>query len=201
MLHAVMLYNDVMIGYLKGIIIERTENNITLLTNNIGFNINILTNLEASENEEISLYIRTIVKEDDISLYGFKEKDERNLFDKLLLVNGVGPKAAMNILSGMEPDILINAIINKDVEKMTKIKGIGKKGAEKIIFSLKDKFDKEKATTVSKGLDSKSNELIQSLVFLGYDSKLANKVTEEIYDSSKNINELIKIALKKIKSL
>lgn len=104
MLHAVMLYNDVMIGYLKGIIIERTENNITLLTNNIGFNINILTNLEASENEEISLYIRTIVKEDDISLYGFKEKDERNLFDKLLLVNGVGPKAAMNILSGSIPD-------------------------------------------------------------------------------------------------
>lgn len=190
-----------MIGYLKGIIIDKTETNIILSINGIGFDVNVLASSIFSINEEISLYIRTIVKEDDISLYGFKEKGERNLFDKLLLVNGVGPKAALNILSGMEPDILIDAIINKDVEKMTKIKGIGKKGAEKIIFSLKDKFDKEKTTTVSKGLDTKSNELIQSLVFLGYDQKLANKVAEEVYDSSKNINELIKIALKKIKSL
>lgn len=190
-----------MIGYLKGIIIDKTETNIILSINGIGFDVNVLANSIFNINEEVSLYIRTIVKEDDISLYGFKEKGERNLFDKLLLVNGVGPKAALNILSGMEPDILIDAIINKDVEKMTKIKGIGKKGAEKIIFSLKDKFDKEKTTTVSKGLDTKSNELIQSLVFLGYDQKLANKVAEEVYDSSKNINELIKIALKKIKSL
>ena len=188
-----------MISYLQGKVFERNNGYITLLNNNVGFEIFILENSDCKENDIVEFFIKTIVKEDDISLYGFATKQEKQLFEKLLLVSGIGPKAAMNILSSISPELLIEAIINKDIEKMTRVKGIGKKGAEKMIFNLKDKFDKEKQITVSKGIDQKSNELVQSLVFLGYDQELANKIVDKVYDSNKTINELIKISLLELK--
>ena len=127
------------------------------------------------------------------------KKQEKYLFEKLLLVNGIGPKAAMNILSYIEPNVLIEAIINKDVDTMSKIKGLGKKSAEKIIFNLKDKFDKEKAFVTTKSFDPKANELVQALAFLGYDQDVANDIADKVFDSDKNINELIKIALKELR--
>lgn len=188
-----------MIAYIKGQILENNKSNIVLLNNNMGFEIFVLENTYYKENEEVSLFIKTIVREDDISLYGFKEKQEKYLFEKLLLVNGIGPKAAMNILSYIEPNVLIEAIINKDVDTMSKIKGLGKKSAEKIIFNLKDKFDKEKAFVTTKSFDPKANELVQALAFLGYDQDIANDIADKVFDPDKNINELIKIALKELR--
>ncbi len=188
-----------MIGYLRGKIIDVNKGQIILDVSNVGYEVNVSQGFNIGE--EIGLFIQTVIRENSISLFGFKTKQEKSLFNKLLIVNGIGPKAAIDILSNIEPEVLINSILSSDVTVISKIKGIGKKTAEKIIFTLKEKFEKDKVAVKATMTDLKSNELVQALVFLGYPEVLANKVATSVYDSEKDISELIKIAIKEIKML
>lgn len=182
-----------MIGYLKGIVKYSSDTLCIILCNGVGYEVNILKSIE--HDTETELFIKTIVRENDISLYGFSDLNEKKMFEELLCINGIGPKAAMNILSNISVEDLVNAIISDNVVEMIKIKGIGKKAAEKIIFGLKDKFNKDKINIVSKGIDKKENELVQALVFMGYSDKDANDIANKIYDENKTIEQLIKEAL------
>lgn len=192
-----------MIGYLKGKVVDYSCNSATILTNSgVGLNVScpsrVMEEVETSVvlNNEISLYISTVAKENGIALYGFLNKQEKKMFETITSVNGIGPKIALEILSNIEPIDFITAISTSDVEALTRIKGVGRKGADKIIFSLKDKVSKEE---IPKKIPSqKYEDLLQALIYMGYKSNEAEKIADEVYDQSLSVEELIKKALTSI---
>lgn len=131
-----------MIGYLKGKILQKNQKYILLDVNGVGYKVFASDALlpELEKGQEIALFIYTNVKEDAISLYGFREEKEQNLFEKLISISGIGPKVGLDIL-GSPLYIIQNAILNNDPKLLTQIKGIGKKTAERLILELKSKID------------------------------------------------------------
>lgn len=132
-----------MISFLMGIIEEKNENSAIINVNGVGFNINISSNTFSSlplVGESTKIFTYMSVREDDISLYGFSSIEERDLFNKLITVTGIGPKMALGILSGLSLSDLIIAIIKEDSKLLSKIKGLGKKTAERLCLELKDKL-------------------------------------------------------------
>ena len=132
-----------MISFLIGTIEEKRENTLVMSVSGVGFEICVSNSTLASlpmENETAKVYTYMAVREDDISLYGFSTTKERDLFFKLTTVSGIGPKMAISILSGMSISDLVVAIINEDSKILSKIKGLGKKTAERLCLELKDKL-------------------------------------------------------------
>ena len=192
-----------MIGYLKGKVVDYSCNSATILINSgIGFNVfcpsRVIKEAEnsISLNKEISLYISTVAKENGTALYGFLNKQEKKMFETITSVNGIGPKIALEILSNMEPIDFVTAVSKSDAGALTRIKGVGRKGADKIIFSLKDKVSKEEIP--KKVPSQKYEDLLQALIYMGYKSNEAEKIADEVYDQSLSVEELIKKALTSI---
>ena len=132
-----------MIAFLIGVIEEKGENNLVMDVNGVGYGLNVssttlLTIGQVGERAKIYTYMA--VREDDISLFGFSTQEERDLFYQLITVSGIGPKMAIGILSGLSISDLTVAIINEDVKLLSKIKGLGKKTAERLCLELKDKL-------------------------------------------------------------
>lgn len=132
-----------MISFLIGIIEEKQENLLVMNVSGVGYDVIVSSNtLSAlpSEGETIKIFTYMAVREDDVSLYGFSSKEEKELFFKLISVNGIGPKMAISILSGLTLSDLTMAIIQEDCKLLSKIKGLGKKTAERMCLELKDKL-------------------------------------------------------------
>ena len=172
-----------MIGYLKGKVVDYSCNSATILINSgIGFNVfcpsRVIKEAEnsISLNKEISLYISTVAKENGTALYGFLNKQEKKMFETITSVNGIGPKIALEILSNMEPIDFVTAVSKSDAGALTRIKGVGRKGADKIIFSLKDKVSKEEIP--KKVPSQKYEDLLQALIYMGYKSNEAEKIAD-----------------------
>lgn len=188
-----------MFGYISGKVIDiEDEKIIVQLQDGLGVEVNY-QKCKKDVGEEISLFLQTIARENDISVYGFDDKYSKQVFNLLLKVSGIGPKLAMSIINNLEAEAIVSMIINKDVEKLSKVKGLGKKTAEKIVFALRDKFEKDKAQIKLTGTSQKENDVIQSLIFLGYSEKVANEVVDEIYDESESVENLIKKAIVKLR--
>lgn len=133
-----------MISFLVGVIEEKRENLVVIDVNGVGFEVNVSNNTLVSlpfEGESAKVYTYLAVREDGISLFGFSSVEERNLFNKLITVSGVGPKLAITILSGLSLSDLTVAIAKEDTKLLSKIKGLGKKTAERLCLELKDKLD------------------------------------------------------------
>lgn len=133
-----------MISFLVGVIEEKRENLVVIDVNGVGFEVNVSNNTLVSlpfEGESAKIYTYLAVREDGISLFGFSSVEERNLFNKLITVSGVGPKLAITILSGLSLSDLTVAIAKEDTKLLSKIKGLGKKTAERLCLELKDKLD------------------------------------------------------------
>lgn len=133
-----------MINFIIGEIEEKTENSLILNCNDMGFEVFVSTNtvINAGNLGEIAkLFTYLNVKEDEMSLYGFLTKEEKNMFLKLITVSGVGPKLALTVLSGLTLSDLSIAIKSEDIKLLSTIKGLGKKTAERIALELKDKVD------------------------------------------------------------
>ncbi len=133
-----------MFAYMIGTIEYKKDNLLILENNGIGYELTVSNNTLASlpaEHEEIKVYTYMQVREDGISIYGFESLEEKDLFLKLISVTGVGPKAAISILSGVALTDLSVAIAKEDIKTLSNIKGIGRKTAERIILELKDKID------------------------------------------------------------
>lgn len=132
-----------MISFLIGIIEEKQENMLVLNVNGVGYELNVSANTLSSlpmEGETVKILTHMAVREDGVYLFGFSSKEERELFFKLISVSGIGPKMAISILSGLSLSDLVMAIINQDHKLLSKIKGLGKKTAERICLELKDKL-------------------------------------------------------------
>src|SRR6202795_3149241 len=137
-----------MIAHLRGTLLTKHPNQVVVETSGVGYEVTIsvptFSELPAS-GAEVALHIHTHVREDMIALYGFLRPAEKTLFEKLITVSGIGPKLAITILSGMAADEMVNSIRGNDIAQLTRIPGIGKKTAERMVLELRDKLTVEKA--------------------------------------------------------
>jgi Holliday junction DNA helicase RuvA len=188
-----------MIGFLSGKIISSKPTNILLDVNGVGYLVNISVNTfeKINEMESVSLYIHTNVKEDSISLYGFYTETEKEMFELLINVNGIGPKLAISLLSGIQVDDLKHAIQAGDLSRIIAVPGIGRKTAERIVLELKNKVDQIVEKGVAELPVSIKNEAVSALTTLGYNYKVADNTVRNILNESGNISleELVKRAL------
>ena len=203
-----------MIAYLKGIIAEVTPTRLVLEVNNIGYEI-FISAREASElpgrGEEVKIYTYFNVREDAMQLFGFQSEDDLEMYKLLLNVNGVGPKAALGILSVLTADDVRFAVLSDDAKAIAKAPGIGMKTAKKLILELKDKFTLEEA--FEKKLENGASgaepgavvesdaktEAIQALTALGYaNSDALRAVRRAEITEDMDTETILKLALKQL---
>ena len=200
-----------MIAFVKGILDSVSEDKIVVENQNIGFEIlvpgSVVSELPQVGNT-VKIYTYTYVREDALQLYGFLTKDSMDMFKLLITVNGIGPKAALGILTAMDTDALRLAILSDDAKTIAKAPGIGPKTASKLILELKDKISLadtlgEQSAMVSAGaVDSKTNanraEAIEALTALGFSASEAVKAVSGVKDiETLSTEAIIKAALKK----
>jgi Holliday junction DNA helicase RuvA len=188
-----------MIGYLSGKIISSKPTRITLDVNGVGYVVNISINTfeKISDKDSANLFIHTNVKEDSIALYGFYTESEKEMFELLVSVNGIGPKLAISILSGILVDELRHSIMAGDISRIVSIPGIGRKTAERLVLELKSKIASVSSEEEAKIPFSIKNEAIAALTTLGYNLKQAEKSVRDIISANPNVTleDLIKKAL------
>ncbi len=177
-----------MIGYLTGKIISAKPTQILLDVNGVGYEIRISINTfeRISGKETVSLFIHTNVKEDAITLFGFYSEAEKEMFELLISISGVGPKSALSLLSGISTDDLKQAIVTSNVERMIAVPGIGRKTAERLILELKNKVRDIKEEGLTPTKPSLQKEAVAALSTLGYNlassEKAVNKILSELPD-------------------
>lgn len=172
-----------MIAHLRGTVFVKTPNSVILDCHGVGYDVAIsvatFTALPG-EGKEASLFIHTHVREDAFALFGFAEQQEKRLFEKLLTISGIGPKLAITVLSGISSERLVGAIRAQDHATLTKIPGIGKKTAERVVLELKDKLDDMAGFTTDApaSLGAVADDVLSALVNLGYPRPVAQKAVE-----------------------
>jgi len=193
-----------MIGFLRGILSEKDAPNLLLEVNGIGYEIqsplSIFTNLPDT-GKEISLYIHLSKREDGDFLYGFLNKEQRALFRALIKVSSIGPKIALAILSSMDPNTFANHLSNDNTAALEHIPGIGAKTAKRLLVEMRDKIDEWSTATLSTDspITNAMNDAIKALSALGYKPHETKLALRDIKDQNLSSEELIKLALKKIK--
>lgn len=204
-----------MIHFIKGQLDTVSEQKIVVENQGMGYEIlvpaSVLSKLPAI-GMDVKIYIYMHVREDALQLYGFTTKEEKEMFQLLITVNGIGPKGALGILSIMDVDALRFAILSEDAKSISKAPGIGGKTASKLILELKDKVDFEEAvdTVLTKGENAvagvsapaedvgyRANDAIQALVALGYSSTEAVKAVKKVdLIQDMTTEEILKSSLK-----
>jgi len=191
-----------MLEYIKGSISELTPTYVVLETNQIGYFIHISLNTYASlEGKETAiLYIHEAIREDAYTLYGFTDKEERQLYALLISVSGIGPNTARMILSSFSVPELENIIASDNVNQLKGVKGIGLKTAQRVIIDLKDKVRKNSDYTVFGKVNTNREEALSALVMLGFNPAASAKVVEKIIAESPGLSleKIIKEALKRM---
>ncbi len=183
-----------MIGYLKGTLLHQDLKSIVLDVNGVGYKINTNTGILDSKIGEVTeFWTYLAVRENALDLYGFTSKEELNFFELLITVSGIGPKSAMGILSVASTQNIKHAISTGDTSHLTKVSGVGKKNAEKIVLELKDKID-------DWGMDSQGSisgdvDALEALRSLGYGEREAREALKKVSDT-KDTGEKVKRALK-----
>ncbi len=198
-----------MISYIKGEVVKKGIDYLIIENNGIGYYINTSFNTlkNLSEGDVSSVFTYMHIREDVLALYGFSKKDELEMFKKLISVNGIGPKAGLAVLSTYDINSVKVAILKDDVNAISKVPGIGKKTASKIILDLKDKvgsieeIDSINLSDIEVINDSVSNDIediSKVLMTLGFSQLEAKKALENIDISGKTENQIIKEALKNL---
>lgn len=180
-----------MIGFLSGIVRSIHGHQVIILVSGVGYSVSLPTNLHVLPNQKLDLFIHTHVREDALTLFGFKDEASLSLFENLLTVSGVGPKSAQSIVSAASPEVVKIAIEKSNLNFFTAISGIGKKGAQKIIIELKSKLGMSDADLSS--LEG-NDELNQALAQLGFTKSEIISVLSQV-DSDKDLSAQIKQAL------
>jgi holliday junction DNA helicase RuvA len=201
-----------MISWLRGRVLHIDGSEITVNTGNIGYNVYLgttqLLKLGVKKNEEVELVIYTLVREDEIRLYGFESFFARSIFLLLLGVSGVGPKAAINIVDKLDPHLIISAIQSGDHSPFQSVSGIGKKTAQRIILDLQGKIDESLLMQSNPGKlkEFQSNEeganqynliedAISALSNLGFSEREADKITRKHLSPGVSLDDIIRKAL------
>jgi Holliday junction DNA helicase RuvA len=195
-----------MISFLKGILIEKSPNELTIDVGGVGYHVYIplstYSNIGNSR-EPIELFIYTHLREDSLSLYGFLTKEEKEIFTKLISISGIGPKLAINILSGIGPEELQEAVRKNDVSRLTAIPGIGRKTALRIALELQEKLE-EKERILATPQTKEKEEIISALTNLGFKRKEVERIVEDtikIFPEGTKFEKLFQESLKKLSKL
>jgi Holliday junction DNA helicase RuvA len=167
-----------MIAHLRGTLIAKHPNQAVVEAGGVGYDVAIsvptFSDLPAA-GSQVALHIHTHVREDAIALFGFLRIEEKQLFEKLLAVSGIGPKLAITILSGMPVAEMTGAIRGGDVARLTRIPGVGKKTAERMVLELRDKLEEFGATAPAKANSPVEEDVLSALVNLGYQRTAAER--------------------------
>jgi Holliday junction DNA helicase RuvA len=180
-----------MIAHLRGKLLAKTPNRAILETGGVGYDVTITvpTFTELPQvGAEVSFHIHTYVREDVLALYGFSRPEEKDLFERLISVTGIGPKLAVTILSGMAADEMVGAIRGNDLVRLTKIPGIGKKTAERMVLELRDKLPPLGAEAVTQipTLTTVQEDVMSALINLGYQRAVAEKAVSAVAKNGQN---------------
>ena len=187
-----------MIARLEGTISYNTDKYVIIDVSGVGYKVFLSTDAMMSINisDKYAFWIYTAVRENSIDLYGFPHIEELSFFELLLDVSGIGPKGALGILSMASVDTLTRAIATGDTGYLTKVSGIGKKTAEKIVIELRDKMKSRMGTDTSNSTLREESDIIEALKSLGYSQNEARDAMKNIPDEIKSTNARIKEALK-----
>ncbi len=199
-----------MFAYIKGILEIKTTEYVVIEVNGIGYKI-FMSEIAIDElgniGDNVKIYTYLKVKEDDISLFGFKTQEELRMFELLVSVSGVGAKIAINILANITPSKFAMAVISADIAKLKSLPGIGAKSAQRIILELQDKIDTQEAVIENRKKEkvsgvveenTKVSEAIAALQVLGYTRKEVEEVLLDMDKSKMSVEEIIKGCLKSL---
>lgn len=196
-----------MIASLRGAIVRRDLNSVVIDVGGVGYEVSVsLSTFEHLPVEgTVFLHVSTVLRENSLELYGFHNPDEKRIFELLISVSGIGPRTSLAILSGISPDGFCDAVATGDTTRLTRIPGIGKKSAERLVLELRDKVAKigltsgRKASTLSGA--TLEGDVISSLVALGYKDRDAVRVAKKVLrntDPETSPAEAVRLALKEL---
>lgn len=194
-----------MYAYIKGELEEKSNGFVVIDNNGIGYKIfmsNTAIGRLGEIHSKVKVYTYYQVREDNISLYGFNTKEELRMFELLISVSGVGSKSAINMLSNIEASSFAVAVVSNDIKKISSIKGIGNKTAQRLVLELKDKLKAEQELTKVEEIqevaqdEEISNDAVDALQILGYNRRDIESVLKKIETENLTTEEIIKEALK-----
>ena len=198
-----------MYAYIKGKFVSVRGEDIIVENNGIGYKIYMPLLLQGRighVGDQVCVYTYYYVREDMIALYGFPEPEDQDMFELLLTVSGIGPKTAITVVETLRPSELAMAVLQGDIKKISSVRGLGKKSAERIILELKDKLKGFDVSSVeqSDGFDavipeagqSELEDCISALVVLGYPASEAGKAARAVYHEGVSVEEMIRSALR-----
>ena len=185
-----------MIACLSGTVRHKGLNALVVDVSGVGYKVLVTTEtaLEVAPSSPIFLWTHLVVRETSLELFGFLDKETLDVFELLITIPGIGPKSALGILNVATPSMLRQAVASEDTTYLTRVSGIGKKNAEKIVLELKDKL---KITKEDRGLDMRSEgDALEALVSLGYNERDAREALKRVPKETKGAGERVKAALK-----
>lgn len=187
-----------MIASIKGEIVNKGEGHLVIQVGGVGFLVfvpaAVVDGYEVSEH--VQLFTHLVVREDNLSLYGFSDQESRSLFQSLITVNGVGPRLALTILSSLSVDMIYQAVLSEQAQVFNQVSGIGSKTAQKIILYLHDKLKPLVAAGVISGVRDINRELMDALVGLGYSVIEAQTAIQSLpKDTPDDLEERLRLAL------
>lgn len=193
-----------MIAYLKGTVLNKRKNYLIIEVAGVGYEVYVTQKLfsEVVTGQPIEIYTHQYIKEDALDLYGFKTLDELELFELLISISGVGPKSALGIMGIATAEELSSSIARGDASMLTKVSGIGRKTAERVVLELRDKmatlnFEAVAAGAGATAVAAQSDE-IDALMALGYSLQQAREALRQVDPSITKSGERVREALKKI---
>jgi Holliday junction DNA helicase RuvA len=195
-----------MIAYLKGTLLHKTPGRVIVETGGVGYDVAIPVSSFVHLGEPggvVELCIHTHMTDDALALYGFVSQDEKDMFLRLIGISGIGPKLAMNILSGIAPEDLAEAVRASDVARISLVPGIGKKTALRITMELQDKLEKREKLLAGKGSPEKE-DLLSALQNMGFRRKEAERAVDQTLAANKpgtEFEKLLRDALKRLAKL
>lgn len=201
-----------MYSYIKGELVKITDDLVVVENNGIGYEIICpfaLSSKLGHVGTDVCVWLYQSVREDDISLYGFSEPEQKDMFLLLITVSGIGPKVAHSICSQLTPDKFALAVMGSDVKALTGVKGLGKKGAERIVLELKDKLKDMNSNNPSVVISSEgdndtvisssvASDAVEALMVLGYKQADAANAVSSVYSEDMDLQSVIRSALKSL---
>ena len=195
-----------MIGFLRGRLLRSAPERVLIDVDGVGYDVHVPLSTyyeleRAGPQAEVALYVHTHVREDALVLFGFWSEREKQLFEKLLSVNGIGPRGAQVVLSGMAPEDLVAALARGDVARLITIPGVGRKTAERMVLELRDKM-RDFATPAGAPAQApvQGDDLVDALVHLGYKPALAERAAAEVRheNTAAAFHDLLRLSLKRL---
>ena len=194
------LYYFLMISTLKGTVTYKDLHSLVVEVNGVGYKVSVTTDvsLDALPGEPMFLWTYLVVRETALDLYGFNDRETLEIFELLITISGIGPKTALGIMNVATPAMLRQAVAEDDTSYLTRVSGIGKKNAEKIVMELKGKLI---TTSTDQNINMRAEgDALEALVSLGYSERDARESLKKIPKEIENTSERVKLALKALSS-